>query len=66
MIYTLALNRYLELRAPGYDYEKLFGGILYVFLRGVDPAKGARYGIYRDRPSWDRIEGLSDEVMGVA
>jgi exodeoxyribonuclease V beta subunit len=65
MIYTLALNRYLKLRAREYDYEKDFGGVLYVFLRGVDPAKGPQYGIYRDRPPRDVIERLSEELIGV-
>jgi exodeoxyribonuclease V beta subunit len=66
MIYTLALNRYLKLRAREYDYEKHFGGVLYVFLRGVNPAKGTQFGIYRDKPPRDVIERLSEELMGVA
>ena len=65
MIYTLALNRYLKLRVRGYSYKKDFGGILYVFLRGVDPAKGSHYGIYRDKPAQDVVERLSEEMMGV-
>jgi exodeoxyribonuclease V beta subunit len=64
MIYALALNRYLELRAPEYEYEKNFGGVLYVFLRGVDPAKGPQFGIYRDKPGRDLIKTLSRELMG--
>jgi len=65
MIYTLALNRYLTLRARDYTYEKHFGGVLYVFLRGVDPGKGPQYGIYRDKPDRRLIERLSEEAMGV-
>jgi exodeoxyribonuclease V beta subunit len=64
MLYTLALNRYLRLRAPEFDYGKHFGGVLYVFLRGVDPAKGPQYGIYRDKPPQDVIQRLSEELMG--
>ncbi|MCD6153155.1 MAG: exodeoxyribonuclease V subunit beta [Syntrophobacterales bacterium] len=57
-IYTVALNQYLKLRLPGYDYEKHFGGVFYIFLRGVDPAKGLQYGIYSDRPSAKLINEL--------
>jgi exodeoxyribonuclease V beta subunit len=64
MIYTLALNRYLRLRDRNYDYEKHFGGVLYVFLRGVDPAKGSQFGIYRDKPPGEVIENLSEAMMG--
>ena len=63
-IYTLALDRYLRLRLPGYRYETHFGGVFYVFLRGVDPASGAHYGIYRDLPSPRLIETLGRELIG--
>jgi len=64
--YTLALNQYLKLRAHGYDYHRHFGGVFYVFLRGVDPARGSEFGIYRDKPPRDLIEALSEELIGVA
>jgi exodeoxyribonuclease V beta subunit len=57
-IYTLALDQYLRSRIPDYRYETHFGGAYYVFLRGVDPALGAGFGIYRMRPSADRMEAL--------
>jgi exodeoxyribonuclease V beta subunit len=63
--YALALNRYLKLRVQGYDYDRHFGGVFYVFLRGVEPAKGLEFGIYRAKPSREVIEGLSEELMGV-
>jgi len=49
-LYTLALHKYLKHRLPDYDYEKYFGGIFYVFLRGIAGAKSPDHGIYRDRP----------------
>ncbi len=52
IIYTVALDQYLRLRLPGYSYEKHFGGVIYIFLRGVDPEKGNQFGIYRD---WGHI-----------
>ncbi|HOX55970.1 MAG TPA: exodeoxyribonuclease V subunit beta [Candidatus Paceibacterota bacterium] len=47
-LYTAALDRYLRLRLPGYSYEKHFGGVYYLFLRGIDPARPG-FGIHRDR-----------------
>ena len=57
-IYTVALNQYLKLRLPDYDYERHFGGVFYIFLRGVDPDKGSQFGIYRDRPPAKLIDEL--------
>ena len=49
-LYTLALDRMLRLRLPGYEYDTHCGGAIYVFLRGVSAAS-AEYGIYRHKPS---------------
>lgn len=62
-LYALALHRYLERRLPGYDYDEHFGGVYYVFVRGVDPQQGPGYGVFRDRPSAALIYELSD-LMG--
>ena len=35
MIYTVALKRWLEKRIAGFDFDTHFGGVIYVFLRGV-------------------------------
>ncbi len=56
-LYTVALHRYLARRVPGYDYTQHFGGVFYVFLRGVDPAR-SELGIFRDRPPIERITAL--------
>ncbi|MBW2139432.1 MAG: hypothetical protein JRH06_18060, partial [Deltaproteobacteria bacterium] len=62
-IYTIALDRYLEMRVPGYSYEKNFGGVYYIFLRGVDPGKGPEYGVFRDRPAAQWIRALGEALM---
>ncbi len=41
-LYAVALHEYLKGRVKDYDYDRHFGGVFYVFLRGVDPADGAR------------------------
>ncbi|MFZ7110375.1 MAG: exodeoxyribonuclease V subunit beta, partial [Desulfatiglandales bacterium] len=63
LIYALALDQYLRLRLPGYDYEKSFGGVFYIFLRGVEPERSAEYGIYRARPSAGLIHLLHDRLI---
>ncbi len=59
-IYTVALHRYLTQRLPGYDYRVDFGGIFYLFIKGMNSAAGPEYGIYFDRPQAERIEMLSN------
>lgn len=48
-LYSLALHRYLNQRLPGYDYETHFGGVYYLFLRGIDSAN-SQNGIFFFRP----------------
>jgi len=61
-IYTLALHRYLMLRLPGYSYERHFGGVLYIFLRGVNNKK--QTGIYRARPDEKTVGALAAGLLG--
>ncbi|MDM8561873.1 exodeoxyribonuclease V subunit beta [Candidatus Marithioploca araucensis] len=58
-IYVVALHRYLSTRLPGYRYDAHFGGVYYLFLRGMNSDWGAHYGIYRDKPSAALIKELS-------
>ncbi|MCK9196106.1 MAG: hypothetical protein M0P16_03915, partial [Syntrophales bacterium] len=59
-LYVLALDQYLKSRlGADYDYERHFGGVFYLFLRGVDPARGEDFGIYRDRPTPETIAILA-------
>ncbi len=62
-LYVLAVHRYLRMRLPGYDYDTHFGGVFYIFLRGVYPSKGKDTGIYRDRPAKETIEYLGDKLI---
>ncbi|MBN2290266.1 MAG: PD-(D/E)XK nuclease family protein, partial [Candidatus Glassbacteria bacterium] len=49
-LYAVALDRYLRYRVPDYRYDINFGGVYYIFLRGVDPSRGPHYGLYYDLP----------------
>jgi len=62
-IYTLAVHQYLQRRISGYRYEKNFGGVFYIFLRGVDPVQGPEYGIFRDLPSPDSVYSLANALI---
>ncbi len=47
LIYTLALHRWLRFRlGAGYDYARDFGGIRYLFCRGLDAGSAASPGIH--------------------
>jgi exodeoxyribonuclease V beta subunit len=50
-LYSVALHRLLRARLPGYEYDRHFGGVYYLFLRGVAPEEMPGAGVYYDRPS---------------
>jgi exodeoxyribonuclease V beta subunit len=58
-LYTLALHRYLRHRIADYRYEEHFGGVIYLFLRGVDAAD-PRSGIFSTRPHAALIEKMDN------
>jgi exodeoxyribonuclease V beta subunit len=59
LLYTVALNRYLSLKVSNYRYAEHFGGVIYVFLRGVHPAEGESSGFFRALPPEELIEALT-------
>lgn len=59
LLYTVALDKYLRLRLPGYRYADHFGGVFYVFVRGLDPQR-PELGIFCDRPAENLIRELSE------
>jgi exodeoxyribonuclease V beta subunit len=62
-LYTLALHQYLKMHEPDYKYANNFGGVFYIFLRGVDQHKGARYGIFHDLPGSELIFALGKALI---
>lgn len=56
-LYVLAADRFLAARLPGYDYETHFGGVFYLFLRGIERGNPRR-AIYRSRPPLALVEKL--------
>lgn len=57
-LYAVALDKYLRTRLADYDYEKHFGGVRYIFLRGITPEK-PELGIYHARPTAKKIARLA-------
>ena len=64
LLYTVALHRHLRHREPAYRYGAHFGGVLYVFVRGLRPQwPGA--GLWFHRPSEELVAEL-DALLGGA
>ena len=62
-IYTLALHRYLKnCLGESYNYEEHFGGVYYIFLRGIE--KNSETGIFYDKPQYQVIENLDIYFKG--
>ncbi|WP_437888464.1 exodeoxyribonuclease V subunit beta [Phytobacter sp. V91] len=62
-LYTLALHRYLGHRIADYDYERHFGGVIYLFLRGVEPGHPGQ-GVYATRPDMALIQEMDALFAG--
>ncbi|PAU37628.1 exodeoxyribonuclease V subunit beta [Vibrio coralliilyticus] len=61
-IYALALHRFLRSRVPNYDYQTHFGGVYYLFLRGMDGA--SEHGIFSARPTLEFLEDMDSLIDG--
>ncbi len=57
-LYVVALNNLLSFRLNDYSYERHFGGVFYIFIRGVSSEKD-NYGIFFDLPEKSLIEELN-------
>ncbi|MCD1125104.1 exodeoxyribonuclease V subunit beta [Jinshanibacter sp. LJY008] len=62
-LYSLALHRYLRHRIADYDYQCHFGGVFYLFLRGIEKDKPGQ-GVFHCRPEWALVDGLDRMFSG--
>lgn len=62
LLYTVAVDRYLGARHAGYDYDRHFGGVYYLFLRGM--GRHAGRGVFFDRPSATLVAELGRRLGG--
>ncbi|MFH1808092.1 MAG: 3'-5' exonuclease [Pseudomonadota bacterium] len=72
-LYTLALHRYLRWRRnsgqpdlASYSYARHFGGVLYLFVRGMCEGAPEGCGVFFDRPADALIEDLDQVFEGCA
>jgi len=62
-IYTLVLHQFLKNVLPEYTYERHFGGVLYLFVRGIIPAIPGS-GVYFTLPDKRLLDRLCVSVEG--
>ena len=61
-IYTLVLHRHLKNVIPEYRYEDHFGGVFYLFVRGMHPDVAGN-GVFSTVPDISRLEELN-RILG--
>ncbi len=60
IVYTIAAIRFLENRITEFDYDKHFGGVYYLFLRGIRKDKDT--GIFFNRLTKDKVEMIESMI----
>ena len=61
-IYTIAVKNYLENKLPEFNYERDFGGVFYLYIRGINNDLGS--GVWSMKPDLHNINLLSDLLNG--
>lgn len=64
-IYTIGIVRLLRIR-DRQEYEERFGGLVYAFIRGIEPGGDSRTGVYFHRPSWNEVVSYEQTLMAPA
>jgi exodeoxyribonuclease V beta subunit len=69
LLYSVVAQRFLRWRVPGYDPEQQWGGVLYLFLRGMcgpdtPVLQGHPTGVFGWRPPVALVTDLSDLLDG--
>ncbi|HTN21622.1 MAG TPA: exodeoxyribonuclease V subunit beta [Pelobium sp.] len=57
LIYSLAIKKYLESRLPNFNYKYQFGGVIYLFVRGM--RSDLQTGIFTAKPDISTIGNLN-------
>ncbi len=58
-LYSVVLHQYLQTRLPDYQFTKHFGGVRYLFVRGMQAGQSMS-GVYSDMPDEQRINALAE------
>ncbi|MBA2238213.1 MAG: PD-(D/E)XK nuclease family protein, partial [Lysobacter sp.] len=65
LIYTLALHRWLGFRlGDDYDYGRDFGGVRYLFCRGLDADAEHSPGLHAQQPAFELVDALDALFAG--
>ena len=69
LLYAVVLHRFLRWRQPGYDPERHFGGVVYLYLRGMcgpdtPRVDGQPCGVFTWQPPVALVADLSDLLDG--
>jgi exodeoxyribonuclease V beta subunit len=54
LIYALAVEKFLKSKQPTFDFQKQFGGVIYLFLRGMRSNENS--GVF--------VQGVTSEEVG--
>ncbi|MDX9705411.1 MAG: 3'-5' exonuclease, partial [Weeksellaceae bacterium] len=61
LIYSLAVKKYLKSRlGEEFDFDKKFGGVFYLFVRGM--RENTDFGVYHYRPDFSVLQKLEQNV----
>jgi exodeoxyribonuclease V beta subunit len=64
-LYCFALHLYLKNRLPKYQYETHFGGVFYIFLRGIQQKLEPDHGIFYDLPAPILMENFTKTLLAI-
>lgn len=56
LLYCIALKRFIRWRYPNSNFMEHFGGVFYIYARGITPGKET--GIYYDLPSEELLDAI--------
>jgi exodeoxyribonuclease V beta subunit len=62
-LYLTALDQLLKQKIQDYDYARHFGGVFYVFLRGIGPDRTGDTGVFFERPDAGLISDLGELLI---
>lgn len=65
LFYSLALYRFLKTTLPNFSYEKNFGGVMYLYLRGMNSFDTKSPGQFYVKPSEALIDRLDRLFKGI-
>ena len=62
-LYVLALCKHLQVRNSNFRYESDFGGVFYLFVRGIDEHRDPEFGIFYDLPKLEIVNALGKALI---